>query len=428
MAVSSGYAQEEKNLSLEETVSLALKNGDLSKKADNQVITAENLLNSAKNKQYPDVDLSGQYRYLTSADINFKVPLGSTEDDDDGTAETTSQPKVDGLFIGQANVNMPIFSGFKLKNLIRASENSYQAEIYNAAYTKEQLELRTITDYLNLYKAQQTIGLIQENLKSTQQRVKDFTAMLDNGLLAKNDLLKAELQQANTEISLEEAKKNEKILNYTLVTLLKLPKGTVINPAIPDGFVAVDTLEKEQKRGDLDALEFRQKAAVNQIDAAKSTYYPSLALVGGYIALDVHNALTVKNAMNVGVGLSYNLADIFKTKTEVKLAQSRAQDLEYSVSQLQDQINIQIERAREEYALSLHKLDVYTQSEQQAEENYRIVKDKYDNGLEDTNDLLEADVQQLQTKINLTYARAQILLNRYELLAAQGNLTNQFIK
>jgi hypothetical protein len=29
-------------------------------------------------------------------------------------------------------------------------------------------------------------------------------------------------------------------------------------------------------------------------------------------------------------------------------------------------------------------------------ENYRIIKDKYDNGLSDTNDLLEADVEQLQ--------------------------------
>ncbi len=33
-------------------------------------------------------------------------------------------------------------------------------------------------------------------------------------------------------------------------------------------------------------------------------------------------------------------------------------------------------------------------------ENYRIVKNKYDNGLSDTNDLLEADLEQLQSKID----------------------------
>jgi outer membrane protein TolC len=42
---------------------------------------------------------------------------------------------------------------------------------------------------------------------------------------------------------------------------------------------------------------------------------------------------------------------------------------------------------------------------EQASENYRIIKDKYDNGLSDTNDLLEADVEQLGSNINKTLAR-----------------------
>jgi hypothetical protein len=36
-------------------------------------------------------------------------------------------------------------------------------------------------------------------------------------------------------------------------------------------------------------------------------------------------------------------------------------------------------------------------------ENYR--KEKYDNGLSDTNDLLEADVEQLGSKINKALAK-----------------------
>jgi hypothetical protein len=41
---------------------------------------------------------------------------------------------------------------------------------------------------------------------------------------------------------------------------------------------------------------------------------------------------------------------------------------------------------------------------EQSSENYRIIKDKYDNGLSDTNDLLEADVEQLSSKINKALA------------------------
>jgi outer membrane protein TolC len=54
---------------------------------------------------------------------------------------------------------------------------------------------------------------------------------------------------------------------------------------------------------------------------------------------------------------------------------------------------------------------------EQASENYRIIKDKYDNGLSDTNDLLEADVEQLGSNINKTLARANVIQKYYELLS-----------
>ena len=69
---------------------------------------------------------------------------------------------------------------------------------------------------------------------------------------------------------------------------------------------------------------------------------------------------------------------------------------------------------------------VYTEAVGQADENFRIVKDKYDNGLSDTNDLLEADVEALGAKINQAYAKANVVLKYYELLEAAGQLTQSF--
>jgi len=54
------------------------------------------------------------------------------------------------------------------------------------------------------------------------------------------------------------------------------------------------------------------------------------------------------------------------------------------------------------------------------------VKDKYDNGLSDTNDLLEADVDDLNAKINVAYSKANIVLKYYQLLEANGQLTQSF--
>jgi outer membrane protein TolC len=77
---------------------------------------------------------------------------------------------------------------------------------------------------------------------------------------------------------------------------------------------------------------------------------------------------------------------------------------------LTDDIKIQVKKAIEDYDLALKQDLVYNQAVEQASENYRIIKDKYDNGLSDTNDL-EADVEQLGSNINKTLARANVIQN-----------------
>lgn len=420
-------AQENSNLTLHQAVSLALSQGNRSKIAENKISIAKGELNSVKNNVYPDFKISGQYQYLTGANVDLKLNTGSSNENDNAT----ESPNVNRLLLGQATLSMPLVSGFKLKNLVKASENTYQAATFYAKNDQEQIALQTIKDFTELYTSRQAIQLIEENLISAQQRVKDFTAMEENGLLAKNDLLKATIQEAKISISLEEAKKNAYILNYQLVTNLNLPETTLI--VIPDtDFDILQNLNPTAptndsiQRNDLQALHYQELAAEHQIKVVKSKYYPSISLVGGYTSLDLNNALTVTNAMNFGLGISYNIADIFKTKSDVKVAESKAKELQYTLHMTTDNAKVQIENATQEYQLALRKFEVYTRSEEQALENYRIVNDKYNNGLVDTNDLLEADIQQLQSKIDLSYSKVAITQKYYELLAAKGQLTNKF--
>lgn len=421
MSIVYAQAQNTQQLTLQEAVELALQNSDGAKASEARLNVAESELNVTKNLQYPDLKLSGQYMYLTNADVNLKLATGSS----DGEGDSGSSPKVNQLLLGQASASMPLFYGFKLKNTVKSSEHLYQAASFNAKNDNETIALNVIQEYISLYKSRQAVTLIEENLKSAQQRVKDFSAMEQNGLLARNDLLKAQLQESNVEVSLEEAKKNARILNYELATLLKLPEETNIETATTEfGLVSSPTVSIGTDRFDLEALKYQKEAADDQVKVAQSKYYPSLSLSGGYIALDLQNAITVTNAMNVGVGVSYNLSDLFKAKSDIKLAKYKAEELHYNLDAFTDKVKVQVENANQEYELALKTHNMYLKSEEQAKENYRIVKDKYDNGLADTNDLLDADVQQLQARIQLAYAEANITQRYYELLTAKGQLTN----
>ncbi|CAM3952437.1 TolC family protein [Flavobacterium antarcticum] len=430
LGIFSAKAQDKTVLSLNEAVKIALSKSDESKLADSKVNTKSFELQSTKMNQYPDLKISGQYLRLTNADINLKSTQEASTTPSDAPSNTS--PKVNQLILGQANLGIPLFSGFKIKNSILLSENTYKAEIANAAYTKENLTLRVIEYYASLYKAQKSVELLDENLVCSNQQVKDFTAMEENGLLARNDLLKAQLQSSQIELSLAEAKKNVKLLNYNLITLLKLDPNTqiTVSPENVDAnlfnFQTATESEAILNRKDLEALHFQQKAIEAGIKVAKSDYYPSVNLVAGYTTLDLQNVVRVENAMNFGVGLSYNLSSIFKNGKQVNAAKSKFEESKFQEAALTDQIKSQVVEAQENYDLAIKQDQLYKQSVLQTTENYRIVKDKYDNGLVDTKDLLDANVQDLAAKINQAYAKANVVLKYYELLNANGQLTQSF--
>lgn len=428
--ITSMQAQQKTNLSLKDAVAMALSKSDEVTLANTKAATKNYETQSVKMNQYPDLKISGQYLRLTNADINMK---SSSETTEDGSTESGSaSPRVNQLMLGQASATMPLFSGFKLKNSIAASENLYKAEVANSKHTKEETAMKVVQYYADLYKAQKSVELFKESLKSSQQRVTDFTAMEKNGIIARNDLLKAQLQVSKIQLSLDDSERNVRLIRYYLNTVLKLDPETAIEVSTDNidpnllSYGVKTEAEALQSRKDLEALGYLDQANKANIKVAKSGYYPAISLTGGYIALDLQNVVRVENAMNVGVGVSYNLSSIFKNGKEVKAAKSRALEIQQEQAILTDEIKTEIVRAREDYDLSVKQDKVYTEAVAQADENYRIVKDKYDNGLSDTNDLLEADVEDLSSKINQAYAKANVVLKYYELLDASGQLTESF--
>ncbi len=423
LGISSLKAQEKKSLTLDDAVHLAWTQSNEVSLADNKVNTKKLELRAVKNFAYPDLKASGQYQRLTKASIDIKSNSSSSSE---------PAPVVDQLMLGQVNASLPFFSGFKLKNNIKQSENLYQAEAANSLQTKEEVAMKVINFYAGLYKAQKTVELIKENKKSAQQRVTDFIELEKNEIIPRNDLLKAQLQVSKLQLSLDNAISNLNIVNYELVRFLKLDPKTILEVRENDfvDFQMNNIPENEvpalENRKDLEAIRLEEKASLANIKIAKSGYYPSLSIIGGYTALNLKNVVTVQNAMNVGVGLSYDLSGILKNGTNVKIAQSKALEVQNTEAMLTDYIKIQVQKAIEEYDLALKQSVVYREAVEQATENYRITKDKYDNGLSDTNDLLDADVEQLSSKINQTLAKANIIQKYYALLSVSGQLNQTF--
>lgn len=416
-------AQEKKHLRLEDAVQLAWTKSNEISLANTKVATKKYELQASKNNQYPDLKFSGQYQRLTNA----KIALYN-----DAVVDALATGPIDQLMLGQITASVPVFAGFKIQNSIDVYDNLYLAETANSVQSKEDIALKVVNFYASLYKAQKTIEILKENQKQAKQRVSDFIDLEKNGIIPRNDLLKSQLQVSKIQLAIDEATNNLNIVNYYLVNLLKLDSNTQIEIVEKD-FVnfQMNTIPTNEEpallnRKDLEALRFQTKASQSNVKMAKSAYFPTIAILGGYAALDINNIITIHNAMNIGVGISYDLSNLLKNGVLVKIAESKAIEVQNTEALLTDHIKVEVQKAIENYQLAIKQDVVYAEAIDQASENYRIVKDKYDNGLSNTNDLLEADVDQLTAKINKALGKANIIQKYYELLATSGQLNTIF--
>ncbi|MFT4153910.1 TolC family protein [Parafilimonas sp.] len=413
-------AQESKALTLNEAIELGIKNSKQLKLSQAKIDEAVAATKQATEARLPDASISGSYLRLTKPTIKLKTGSDSS---------SFSSPTVSQALYGSANVSLPIYAGSKIKYGIESAKYLEQATRLDAEQDKEAVTLNIIAAYINLYKASVSAKVVEENLEQSRLRDSNFASLERNGLLARNDMLRAQLQTSNFELALVDAQNSIQLATVNMNILLGLPESTklVPDPASITTSGQLQTIEMYEQsadtgRNDMQALTYRNKAAGAAVKVAKGDYYPSIGLTGGYVAANVPKLLTITNAVTFGVGVKYDIGSLWKTKSKVQQAEARAQQLQINKDMMTDNIHLAINQAYQTYLTDIKKIEVNNKAVIQANENYRISKNKYDNNLLLLTDLLDANVEQLQASLNLEVSKADAALDYYTLQQTAGML------
>lgn len=421
VGIANANAQEKKTLTLDEAVQLGIQNSKNLKIDAAKIEEATADLLEAKNKQLPELKVSGSYMYLPiKPNIDLKLPGVSA----------AGGPEVHQVAYGSANLSVPIYSGGRIKYGIESAKYLVEASKLSTENDKVAIAYNVAQAYNNLFKANQSIKVLEENLTASQKRDETFLKLENNGVIARNDRLKANLQTSNIELQLLEAKNNYNIANINMDLLLGIPETTEID--VDQNYIeegsevkAVDFYlnEARENRKDLQSLDKQRQAAALGTKSAKAENLPSIAFTGGYVAADIPKFLTIYNAVNVGVGISYNLSNIWKENSSLRQSKAREMQLSATNELLNDNIKLDVNREYQNTDYSKKRISVFEKSAEQANENYRITKNKYDNGLATMTELLDADAAQIAANVGVINAKADAALAYRKLLQTTGTLT-----
>ena len=418
-------AQQSKLLTLNEAIELSISNNNQLKNDKAIVDQASASVKEMMDARLPELGVSGSYMYLpVTPTINSNLMKGG---------DSAAGPKVSQAMYGMVSASVPIYTGGRFKYGIESAKYLEKAASLDAEASREDVVFNTIDAFANLYKAKEAMAIVQQDLVEAQQRVKDFSSMEKNGLLARNDLLKAQLLVSKVELSLLDAENSFKIANTNMAIMLGLPRQTQLIPdsaSLHQSVVGLKPLEDYeqlayQNRKDLEALSYRRKAAQGGIKTAQADYYPSIALTGGYAAVEVPNLLSAYNVVNVGVGIKYSISSLWKTDAKVQKAKAVEQQVEANQAMLRDNVQLQVNKVYQQYLLTKKRIEVYKQAIDQANENYKITKNKYDNGLATTTDLIDADIIRMESELNYSISKTDATVAYNKLLQTAGLLYNK---
>jgi outer membrane protein TolC len=414
--------QETRKITLQEAIDLSISNSHLLKNNSAKIDEAVAAVKEANEKKLPDFSISGSWLYLP---ITPNISLKTNSNNGGG-----SSPSVTQAMYTSTGISMPLFTAGRLDYGIESAKYLEKAARLNADENKEAVIFNSISAFGNLYKARAAVELVKEYLEQSNKRVQDFSNLEKNGLLARNDLLKAELQSSNIELTLLDVENNLQLASVNMALMLGLPEKTIliadsaslIKAVKPKSFEEYEQLALTERK-EIGSAMLHKKIAELGVKSLKAGYYPGLALTAGYIAANVPGFLTITNAVNVGVGVKYDLSSIWKTKTKLAAAGAIVQQLASSELMLSDQIRLQVNETYQAYKLSEKRIQVYQKALVQSTENFRIIKNKYENTLATATDLLEAEVTQLQSRLMVVGATVDSIVAFNKLLQTTGILT-----
>ncbi|MEO6670316.1 MAG: TolC family protein [Ferruginibacter sp.] len=356
--------------------------------------------------------------------FGFKLQQKSITQNDFNPALLNS-PGATGDFTTKLEVNQPLINMDLLYKRKAAAKQTalYQ---YKTQRTGEYVTFEVQKAYLQLQLAYDAVKVLEEALQ-TSKSVYTFTDnQYKQGLIQKSDVLNTQVQVISFETSLAKANSHIRNASDYLGLLMGQGEGIIytVDAALQTENSGTDTTTKiAGSRPDFLAMQKAIEASELMMKSNKMAWYPKLNAFGSYQFNDNRMLGFGANAYLAGVQLSWNIFKGNSIKNNIATQKLEINKLSEQLAQQKDQSQLELNKAYRD--LSDAQFDIMQQqlAIEQANEALQILQNRFQQGLVNTTDVLQAATQLSQQKFALAQAvfTANVTKSYIQLLTASTN-------
>ncbi len=311
----------------------------------------------------------------------------------------------------------------RVENQVAAAFLQIGVESENARTTRSNLVYQVKNAFFSRLKAQASVDVATMNLQVGRQSLADTEKLYAQGVMARYDVVQADLQVTEATEQLDKATSSVKVTTANFLTVLNEPyrEEVVLEP--PPSIQVdpqVDLADLQAlalaRRPEIHGLNRSLEAAHTLLDAARSESRPNLSLSADYIDSPGYRT-TPQDMYQLNLSLKWALWDGGYRSGRVQEAESQIRSLEATGQDLRNQVRLQVERAWLDFQLATVTVGTATKRVEAAEVYYDMARQRFLNGL-------GTSLEVQDSLRNLNDARQSLVVATYDRELAFAALEN----
>jgi outer membrane protein TolC len=411
-------------LSVSETWSRAIESSKKINLSVLEAIVSQEEIKESQYERFPEVSFKGNYEYATN------IPVY-----ENGLFHSPVQHEVIHLLYKlSADFYVNIYNGNKLNLKIDKKKVLNEIAEIQKGLTVSEIKLQASVYYLNLQKSLIFKELMVKEIANQEKQLFEIKELYKHGVILKSDVLRVELQLSNQRMILVKIENDISIANQRLNILIGLPDQEIVDPyeELNPFLFDLKSYEDYLKIAENNSYDYHisEKAvALKKIELknVKANVRPKIGFSGEFYLANPQIFLYPYSPSNYTLGIfgiraSIPLSELFVNKPKERVAKLNLEKEELEHHHTDDKMREQVYENYLRFKESLLRIDVAKADIEQSMENARIVRENYFNQAALITDLLDADIQLLQSKFSFASAKINAQIQYYQLQNILGTL------
>jgi len=360
----------------------------------------------ARAERQLDASVTASYSRRSSGfGLTLLLPDGSTQ---------VIFPDIVDWWQSRLGATYPLYAGGRLGALVDAASGDAEALRSERETAALDLDFEVTAAYLRLLTSRETDRVLSRSVEAFEAHLVDARNRERVGLAARNEVLAIEVERDRVELNRIRAVHAGDLAEADLARLVDLPAGERIEPAdtldagqVPPFDVEALVGEALAKRPERETIEARRNAASSRVAVEHAARRPQLLATGGF---DYSNPnirvlplrATWNDSWDVGVGFSFSIFDGGQARASQARAAERVVALDERLVDLERRIRLDVVSRVLEARNAEAALPVSERAIASANENLRVTRDRYREGLDRSSDLLDAEVELERAELERT--------------------------